>query len=260
MGKQRKGEPAGEAGFTLIEIVMVLVLLGILAAVAVPKFFDLQEEAERNAAMVAVAEAQARINAKFAEEVLSGKTCLEALATVRNLNEVADSAAAGSSGSVFGEFILYPGTLSSEVDTNLMNAQRVGSDREFEEVGSLVLPSCVTDISLKTKADTMALSFSILTTPSLQYWDELRTLPSETQLLSSSEKGQAVEQRIRTTEGRSISSDWMFMKQSDGTVELLVVDEGGKNGILVSWNPVAQGALQEKRVQVSFDGERYSVW
>lgn len=36
-------------GFTLIEIVMVLVLLGILSTVAVPKYFDLQEEAQAKA-------------------------------------------------------------------------------------------------------------------------------------------------------------------------------------------------------------------
>lgn len=34
-----------EKGFTLIELVMVIVLLGILAAVAIPKFINLQNEA-----------------------------------------------------------------------------------------------------------------------------------------------------------------------------------------------------------------------
>ena len=40
-----KGSAVQEKGFTLIEIVMVLVLLGILSAVAVPKYFDMADSA-----------------------------------------------------------------------------------------------------------------------------------------------------------------------------------------------------------------------
>ena len=38
-----------QAGFTLIELVMVIVILGILAAVAVPKFVNLQGDAQQAA-------------------------------------------------------------------------------------------------------------------------------------------------------------------------------------------------------------------
>lgn len=75
MGKVLKGMPGRQTGFTLIEIVMVLVLLGILAAVAVPKYFDLEEEARTRAFHANIATLQANINARFAQSLLSGKPC-----------------------------------------------------------------------------------------------------------------------------------------------------------------------------------------
>jgi MSHA pilin protein MshA len=40
-----KTVPKNEAGFTLIELVIVIVILGILASVAIPKYEDMREQA-----------------------------------------------------------------------------------------------------------------------------------------------------------------------------------------------------------------------
>ena len=68
--KRILGFSNSEKGFTLIEIIAVLVILGILAAVAIPRFTNLQQDAREKATQAALAEAKARSAQQFASELL----------------------------------------------------------------------------------------------------------------------------------------------------------------------------------------------
>jgi len=68
---RRRSKVSNQKGFTLIEIIAVLVILGILAAVAVPRFMDLTSVASDKAAMQAVAEGKSRLSNQFARNLLN---------------------------------------------------------------------------------------------------------------------------------------------------------------------------------------------
>jgi prepilin-type N-terminal cleavage/methylation domain-containing protein len=79
MHVKSKRNVQAQQGFTLIEIIAVLVILGILSAVAVPRYFDLQEEATLKARDGACAAASSNINMAFSKALLNGNSTSAAL-------------------------------------------------------------------------------------------------------------------------------------------------------------------------------------
>lgn len=79
---RKKQTLRSEEGFTLIEIIAVLVVLGILAAVAVPKYIDMTTEAKKQAAKGQIAEMKSTLNLAYAKYFMENEKAPTASQTV----------------------------------------------------------------------------------------------------------------------------------------------------------------------------------
>ncbi len=76
-----------QKGFTLIELVVIIILIGVLAAIAIPRYVDLRDQALRAAAMGTLDAGRAAVNLDFADQILN---------TGAYLNQVTDASTPGS--------------------------------------------------------------------------------------------------------------------------------------------------------------------
>lgn len=62
-----------QSGFTLIELVIVIIILGILAVTAAPKFLNLQDDAKKSAAQGVQAALSSAANLVYSKAALNGQ-------------------------------------------------------------------------------------------------------------------------------------------------------------------------------------------
>ena len=94
-----------KSGFTLVELVIVIVVLGILSAVAIPKFFDVSGDAKNAACKGALGGMRSAIATYYAQSATPSGGGVATFPTIAQLSAAGTVMASGKSGG-FGKRVI----------------------------------------------------------------------------------------------------------------------------------------------------------
>lgn len=113
-----------KSGFTMVEIIAVLVIIGIMAAVAAPKFINMAQEAREKAAVAGISEAKATLSVAYAKSYLQNNGVQPTLSQVHsNAFGSASAIATVTDATTFGDV-----TLTTAIGTDAITLTTVELD------------------------------------------------------------------------------------------------------------------------------------
>ena len=125
-----------EKGFTLIEIIAVLVILGVLAAVAVPKYIDMAAQAKKSAAQGEVAALKSSLNLAYAKLFMSNGVA-DTLASDIIIAAIGTAATATTVGSAPD---IWTVSVTGAASVATITVQARGTDSNYTGTGTWVCP------------------------------------------------------------------------------------------------------------------------